>query len=684
MFTPPDYQQYVEIPSTYSIGILLLSLLVIGFTSYTTLSLYDRMQKPSFFKREIWLVLASLAMGFGIWATHFVSMNSLSLPLDMHVNYMTSFLSMLPAIIASFLAFQLIQGPMKPNWKYTIAAVLFAEGMTAMHVLGMQSMEVEAVVQHDWQLLLVANVIVGLFSYITFRLIGNPKNTTAGKWIAILCLTLAPAAMHYLGLLGTRYYIKNGQPFMDQAVNHMLLLNSVIGVGVGVLLVVMLLTTYIDGYLDYWLKYFDVLTKLPNRRNWERELTDDVAAGDVAVWNFPDLQRVNQLYSYEAGDKILQQIGELLSKWKPKFAQLYRVSGNRYLFCVNQSGRSADFYKNLVILQREIDQLLPIKRQEMRYTCALAKADQRKTKKQLYQEALMVVDQATLSREWGLVTFDPAIYGTSYEQEVLRDISKAMEEEHLHLVYQPKVKGATTEFVGVEALLRWDHPELGPISPAVFVPFLESDGRMGEVTDWIIHKVCRQIHDWDAQGVHIPQVAINIPGEYVTEPHLLDVLWKETDAFRIEPSRIELEITETSTAKSITLAMTALKRFKRYGFAVALDDFGTGVSSLSYLQQLPITTLKIDKSFTDVVPASPKECAVLNAILNIGQSMDLKIVIEGVETLEQVEFLLDLQPDLIFQGYYFARPMAVDQLVKWVDKSDERQRVMQLGKQPSK
>lgn len=94
--------------------------------------------------------------------------------------------------------------------------------------------------------------------------------------------------------------------------------------------------------------------------------------------------------------------------------------------------------------------------------------------------------------------------------------------------------------------------------------------------------------------------------------------------------------------------------------------------------------MKIDKSFTDVVPASPKECAVLNAILNIGQSMDLKIVIEGVETLEQVEFLLDLQPDLIFQGYYFARPMAVDQLVKWVDKSDERQRVMQLGKQPSK
>src|SRR5699024_7725865 len=111
------------------------------------------------------------------------------------------------------------------------------------------------------------------------------------------------------------------------------------------------------------------LTKLPNRRNWERCLTDEVAAGDIAVWNFPDLQRINQLYGYMAGDKILQEIGELLSKWKPPFAELYRVSGNRYLFCVHQTGRSADFYKNLVIMQREIDQLLPIKRQEMRYVC---------------------------------------------------------------------------------------------------------------------------------------------------------------------------------------------------------------------------------------------------------------------------------------------------------------------------
>ncbi|GKV65193.1 MULTISPECIES: bifunctional diguanylate cyclase/phosphodiesterase [unclassified Sporosarcina] len=680
MFTPPDYQQYTEVAGTYSLNVILLSFLILGFASYTTIALYDRMQQASFFRREVWLVLASLAFGFGIWATHFVSMNSLLFPIEMHVDYPISFLSMLPAIIASFLAFQLVQGPMKPCWRHAIGAALLAEGMTAMHVIGMESMKMDAIYRYDWKLMVAANIIGGLFAYFTLRLISNPNRSRANRGLAVIFLTIGPALMHYIGLFSMTYFVEIGQPLADEPISHMHFLNAVIGIGVGLLLVGMLLTTYIDGYVDHWLKYFDVLTKLPNRRNWERQLSDETAIGDLAIWNFPDLQRVNQLYGYEAGDKILQQIGELLAKWKPKFAQLYRVSGNRYLFYVTQAGRSADFYKSLVIIQREIDQLLPIKRQEMRYTCALSKADQRKTKKQLYKEALMVVEQASMTRNWGLITFDPAVYGTSYEQEVLRDISKAMDEKHLYLAYQPKIAGRTESFIGVEALLRWDHPEIGPISPAVFVPFLEQDGRMGEVTDWIIREVCRQIHRWDRQGVDVPQVAINIPGEYMTEPHLLDVLWKETNSYSIDPGRIELEITETSTAKSIALATAATKRFKRYGFAVALDDFGTGVSSLSYLQQLPITTLKIDKSFTDVVPASPKECAVLNAILAIGLSMELQIIIEGVETKEQVDFLLDLQPDLIFQGFYYARPMASEQLIEWIAEAQKSHGLVKIDK----
>ncbi|PIC94845.1 hypothetical protein CSV69_14755 [Sporosarcina sp. P26b] len=666
-----DNQEYTQLIGSFSPKMILLSILVIAFASYTALVLYDRMLKPSFFKREVWLILATLALSFGIWATHFLSMNSLLIPVEMHIHYGWAFVCIVPIFLTVIFAFWLVQAPLKACWRHALAAASIAFGMSLTHFFGMKALKAVALIIHDWKLVIAGNIAGGLFAYVALKAISHPKRTSSSKWIATLSLTMGTLSAHYLGIFATSYYIEEGQA-LSESIMHMQIMNTLIGVGVGLLLLGMLLTSYVDGYLDYWLKYFDVLTKLPNRRNWERCLTDEVAVGDVAIWNFPDLQRINQLYGYMAGDKILQEIGELLSKWKPPFAELYRVSGNRYLFCVHQTGRSADFYKNLVIMQREIDQLLPIKRQEMRYVCGLAKADKNKTVKTLYKEALIVVEQATASHEWGLLTFDPANHGMSYEQDVLRDINKALDENHIYIVYQPKVRGNNEEFVGVEALLRWTHPKLGAIPPATFIPILEQEGRMGEVTDWIIREVCRQIHNWDSQGVHVPQVAINIPGEYVTEPQLLDLLWKETNVYRFDPSRIELELTETSTAKSTTQAIAAMKRFRRYGFSIALDDFGTGVSSLSFLQQMPITTLKIDKSFTDEVPAPAKKCAVLNAILAIGCSMDLSIVIEGVEKKKQVDFLLDLQPDLIFQGYYFSKPLTVPQLEEWVLESNKQ------------
>lgn len=679
MFATPDYQEHIQLTGTFSFNMILVSFLVIVFASYTTLALYNRMRKPSFFKQEIWLLLASLSLSFGVWSTHFIIINSISLPIEVHVHYGWAFIAILPMFLGALFAFRLVQVPIKACWRQFVGAFLMVLGISGMHYLAMRAITINAYVGYNWKLLIIGGAIVAPLAYLGLRNISSRKRTVPSQALAVLYLVVGTLAMHSLVLKATTYYIEV-EAVTSESIMHMEFMNAFIGAGVGLLLVNMLLTSYIDGYVDYWLKYFDVLTKLPNRRNWERCLTDDVSAGDIAIWNFPDLPRINQLYGYVAGDEILQEIGETLSKWKPPYAQLFRVSGNRYLFCVQQTGKSADFYNSLTIIQREIDQLLPIKRQEMRYTCGLARADQKKTVKQLYKDALKVVEQAAENREWGLLTFDTAIHGISYEQDVLRDISKALEEGHIYLVYQPKVRGSNNEFVGVEALLRWTHPDLGPVAPAMFVPILEQDGRMGEVTEWIVRRVCRQIHDWDTQDIHVPQVAINIPGQHITEPNLLDLLWKETTAYGLDPARIELEVTETSTAKSIPQAVAAMKRFKRYGFSVALDDFGTGVSSLSYLQQMPITTLKVDKSFTDVVPAPAKKCAVLNAILAIGRSMELAIIVEGVEQKEQVDFLLGLQSDLIFQGYYFSRPLTVPDLENWIAESKKQELFPNLSK----
>ena len=226
--------------------------------------------------------------------------------------------------------------------------------------------------------------------------------------------------------------------------------------------------------------------------------------------------------------------------------------------------------------------------------------------------------------------------------------------------------------MGVETLLRWNHPVYGMLSPGVFIPILENHDRMMDVTDWIIKLVCRQISIWNAEEIPFGQVAINIPGQYVTSPRLLQVLKRTLNDYNIKPAQLELEITETSFVKNIAEAMRAVSIFRQEGFSVALDDFGTGVSSLSYLKQMPISTLKIDKSFIDEIPHSKKDSSIIQAIIRLGESLDLSIVFEGVETKEQVEFLVATCKDPIIQGYYFAKPMMPEELQEWRKKDVER------------
>ncbi|MEG0451411.1 MAG: EAL domain-containing protein, partial [Lysinibacillus sp.] len=167
---------------------------------------------------------------------------------------------------------------------------------------------------------------------------------------------------------------------------------------------------------------------------------------------------------------------------------------------------------------------------------------------------------------------------------LVEDIVRALKEDELYLVYQPKIDGHTMEIFGLEALLRWNHPTYGELSPAVFIPILEKNDRMIIVTDWIIEKVCSQIARWQKVGVTFSQVSINIPGHYVTSPHLLEGLKRTISYYRLMPYQLELEITETSFVKNMKEAMRAVSIFQQEGFSVALDDFGTGVSSLSYLK----------------------------------------------------------------------------------------------------
>lgn len=680
MFSKPSMATYIEIEGDYSIGGIFLSVAIAAFATYTALVLFRRLQQNSFFHRRIWLALVSVALGFGVWSMHFVGMNALWMPFEMQYDYHLTILSIVPAIITSYIAFALVSRP-EQTWRTrAFSGLVLGIGVSTMHYIGMLSMEMEAFYRYDLSLFLLSILSGIVMSYIAISVFTSTKFSAkheVKQGLASALMGIAISSMHYIGMVGTTFYVHMDQldHLPPHNYEHMFLLNTMVSIGIITFLLILFFATYIDRYVDYWTVNYDPLTKLPNRRSWELVLEKGRPSGDVAIWYFPEIHKINERFGFKTGDEVLRHIGSFFAMWKFPSTELYKISGNRFLLHGRSTECSAKFHKRLVMMAEVLSRGLAVKNQlmEVRTVCALAESNGKKPVKELYQDAQSILAHQSISTsECAVILYDADLHGLSFEQGLLSDIKRAMQDDQLFLVYQPKISSSTGSLYGVEALLRWNHTSHGFLSPGVFIPILEKHGRMEEVTDWIIDKVCQQLNKWDTDGVVIPQVAINIPGDYMTKPQLLEGVIQLLQDYGIEPSRIELEMTETSIAESIEEVIEAVQVFQELGLSVALDDFGTGVSSLSYLRQLPISAMKIDKSFIDNIPSDAKDSSVLTAILGIGQSLNLQMVIEGIESKEQVAFLGKVGYELIYQGYYFGKPMGARELRQWLDNDRQR------------
>ena len=288
----------------------------------------------------------------------------------------------------------------------------------------------------------------------------------------------------------------------------------------------------------------------------------------------------------------------------------------------------------------------------------------------------MKICGAKLSYWNQLVNYANMLKEKSFEEEVMEQIPYAMEQGELYLVYQPKFHAKSATFNNVEALIRWNHPKKGFISPGVFIPILEKHPIIFDVTDWIIEVVCKQLHDWSKRGIQIEVVSVNIPGTYVTNERLKQTLVDAVTKYNIRPNQLELEITETSYVDNIDEAIQAVLQFRQLGFLVAIDDFGTGVSSLSYLKMLAVTTLKIDKSFVDGIPHSEKDSEIIKGIISLATSLRLNVVIEGVEHAEQANYLKSNFEDALIQGYFYSKPLATEELENFYEQVHNNRRKM--------
>jgi EAL domain-containing protein (putative c-di-GMP-specific phosphodiesterase class I) len=248
--------------------------------------------------------------------------------------------------------------------------------------------------------------------------------------------------------------------------------------------------------------------------------------------------------------------------------------------------------------------------------------------------------------------------------ESLDRIREAIINQEFVLYYQPKVNMRTGAIIGVEALIRWNHPEKGLLSPALFLPEIEDHPLAIELGEWVINTALTQVEIWRSQGIDI-QISVNVGSRQLQQANfvirLREILETHPD---IMPSYLELEVLETSALEDITKASLLIDECRKLGVSFALDDFGTGYSSLTYLKQLPVARLKIDQSFVRDMLDDSKDLAIIKALVGLARTFRLHVIAEGVETIEHGTMLLQLGCELA-QGYGIARPMSADQLLKW-------------------
>lgn len=662
----------IELQGEYSFPIIALSILIACVASYTALAMNERAQQNSFFHRNFWLVLASVAMGFGIWSMHFVGMSAFSLPVSMHYDQLLTVISILPAMLASFLAFYIANRPKKVVWLYVVAGITMGLGISAMHYVGMAAMKMEAFHVYDGWLFTASVVIAIVVSFVALFIFSTLQRFMKNRFIQLttaILLGLAVSSMHYTGMIAISFYVVPDHSHTSAAIHEVKLSFIVLSVTVGMalLLSILLLSSLLDRYVKYRTNHFDMLTRLPNRRQFEKSLGSSSVKQTLSIWHLHDMEKINRENGYLFGDEVLQHLAEIMIAVRPPQTDLFRIEGNRFAFLARGTESEKIFQGAMEKIAQELRQPFAFQDQEIlvQAVCAWLPASRQNETSKIYSNVLAVLNSPSLQYKLDIILYDPAIHTYTFEREIASDVERAMAEDELYLVYQPKINGKTREIVGVETLLRWKHPSYGILSPAVFIPILERNNQMLDVTDWVIERACHQFDQWRREGAIVRQVAINIPGQYVTSSRLLRVLKRTVTKYDLEPQQLELEITETSLVQSIDDAMRAVRVFRQEGYSVALDDFGTGVSSLSYLKQIPISTLKIDKSFVDEVPASEKDSAIIQAIIALGSSLNLTIVFEGVETEEQVQFLASTCEQPIIQGYYFAKPMIAAEFVEW-------------------
>ncbi|WP_236217893.1 putative bifunctional diguanylate cyclase/phosphodiesterase [Pseudomonas rhodesiae] len=692
--------------------LVLLAYLVACAAGFGTLDMAERVghvEDPT--ARRHWRWLGAGCLAGGIWSTHFISMLAFQAPIAIHYELLTTFASLLIALVASLFAMKTLSHTTVRLHQYLLAAVWMGLGIALMHYVGMSAMRSQAQMYFDsW--LLLGSIGIAIGASLAALLLSSYLRTGAGifhqllKYAASLMLGAGIISMHFTGMAALQLMVPTGADLSLRLDNNPIQL----GLSVAVITLLVIGSSISAALADKKLQHkerdlrrvnallseldqaraslqqvahYDALTSLLNRRGFNQIFAEKVAEktvthGMMAVifLDIDHFKRINDSLGHDAGDQLLTVLASHIKSSVRSHADVVaRFGGDE--FCILISIHHRDEARHLAQrIMQKMKEPVELAGRRMVMTTSIGISlfpDDGQTCEELLKTADLALYQSKDAGRNSLNFFSSNLKArATLELQLEEELRNALRTgTQLVLFYQPIFDMKLGKVSRLEALVRWQHPQHGLLAPDRFIEIAENNGLIAELDHWVLRQACHDLSLLTDRGYTDLTLSVNCSALNLARDELADEI---EDALRfsgLAANRLELEVTENALMGNISSTLALLRQIRSLGVSLAIDDFGTGYSSLAYLKRLPLNTLKIDRSFIQDIPKSTADLEIVQAIIGMAHTLHLHVVTEGVETQSQFELLHALGCDFI-QGYLLSPAVAVSDIIGVVQGIERR------------
>lgn len=686
---------------SYTPSLVMISVLIAVLASYTALDLAGRVASAKGRAVHCWIAGGAIAMGIGIWSMHFIGMLAFVLPFKLGYDIPLTLCSLLIAMLSSGFALWLVNQPQMPVLQWGLGALFMGLGISAMHYTGMAALRMQPGIDYDPGLfglsLIVAVSASSAALWIAFRLRHGAPRVHLVRAGAAVIMGLAIVGMHYTGMAAAGFAEGSfcgalGDGLSADGLDKLVLVTSLAVLSIALAVSVLdarlearttvLANSLIEANLELrHLALHDNLTGLPNRilltDRIEQAMKNINERGGCFALMFMDLdgfKPVNDAFGHHIGDLLLREVASRLRGNLHRQDTLARIGGDEFVLLIELEGPEdamsvAARQVNLITQPFQIgDRLLQI---SMSIGISLYPGNGR-TQHELLVNADAAMYHTKSAGKNGYSFFDVSMNSNARNQlQLSQDLRAALRHRHFCLYYQPKFDAVSGMPTGAEALLRWNHPEQGLLSPATFIGLAEKTGLIIQIGEWVLDEACRQMREWFDEGYTQWRIAVNLSALQFCHAGLVKTVADTLARHQLPANCLTLEITETTAMHDADASLAVLKQLSAMGVDLSIDDFGTGYSSLMYLKRLPANEIKIDRGFVRDLEHDSDDAAIVSAIVAVGQALNLRIVAEGVETAVQQNFLTRLGCDAL-QGFLLGHPLPAQRFIEDIRSGQAR------------